>query len=195
MIYQINFRFCIEYCFRFVSNLIFVLYVARIWKEMAIILCITTTADTSHNKAILEFRSVSLVNPSRLLDDSLSLSGSIISLPKQWSSQGNRTFIGQNSNDQSLYLLSLSSHYSLSLFYINARPFLSRSMITKQLETLLLSASRAVSKHDSRFFYSHSSTSSFFRRSWRLLVLCSAHGAWFGFAAALIVSASSIQAK
>ena len=49
---------------------------------MTIILCITITANTFHSKTILEFRSISLVNFSKLFDDSLSLSGSIISLSK-----------------------------------------------------------------------------------------------------------------
>ena len=49
---------------------------------MTIILCITIIANTFHSKTILGFKSISLVNFSKLLDDSLSLSDSIISLSK-----------------------------------------------------------------------------------------------------------------
>ena len=78
--------------------------VARIWKEMTIILCITTTADTSHSKTILEL-----------------------------------------SNDQSLYLLSLLSHYSLSLFYISVSVHQTRTSITSIPDVLSIHFFRQVS--------------------------------------------------
>ena len=107
----------------------------------------------------------------------------------------NKTILEFSNDDQFLHLLFLFSHYSLQfLFYINVR-FFFRNMTTKQFETLFLFASRAVSKHDSKFLYFHFSTSSFFRRFWKLLVLCSIHDVWFDLVAILIVSTSSIQTK
>ena len=188
---RIMWRACIEFNIWInikVNTFILSHRMIRIWKEMTIILCTTTTVNTFHSKTIFEFRQHYFA---------VQVTTVIYS----------RTFIDQN-DDQFLYLLILHSYYSLqSLFYINARVisihllrqvkfFLIRSMITKQqFETLLLFASLAVQKHDSKFLCFHSSTSSLFRRSWKLLMLCSAHDAWFDFVAILIASTSSIQAK
>ena len=118
---------------------------------MTIILCKTITANTFHSKTILEFN-----------------------------------------DDQSLYLFLFFSHYSLQfLFYINVSIqkihtsitsisdvfsihflrqiktlflFSSNTTRKQQLETLLLSASLATQKHDSKFLCFHSSTSSFSRK-------------------------------
>ena len=56
----------------------------RIWKEITIILYKTIIANTFYKKTIFEFKTIFLVNSSRLFDNLLNLSNNIISLFKQW---------------------------------------------------------------------------------------------------------------